>query len=185
MTSTSSTRWWDSAVVCSRSIISVAMLTAVSNPKVRSVSPMSLSIVFGMPTTGTPASDSRWAAVSVPSPPIGISTSIPCRASTPFICGQPGVQALGGDAGRAERRPAAGEQTVDGGDVQRGGPVLQQPAPAVPEADYLAAVVAGRRADDGPDDCVQAGAVAPAGEDTDAHAQLPRWSERRPYVMTS
>ena len=146
---------------------------------------MSLSIVFGMPTTGTPACDSRCAAVSVPSPPIGMSTSIPWAASTPFICGSPRVEQLGRDAGRAQRRPAAGEQAVDGGDVERRGPVLEQAAPAVAEADDLAAVVAGGRADDGPDDGVQAGAVAPAGEDTDAHAQLPRWSERRPYVMTS
>ena len=34
MTSKMSTRWWDSAVVCSRSIASVAMLTAVSKPNV-------------------------------------------------------------------------------------------------------------------------------------------------------
>ena len=34
MTSTISARWWDSAVVCSRSIASMAMLTAVSNPNV-------------------------------------------------------------------------------------------------------------------------------------------------------
>ena len=34
MTSTTRARWWDSAVVCSRSIASVAMETAVSKPKV-------------------------------------------------------------------------------------------------------------------------------------------------------
>ena len=34
ITSTISARWWDSAVVCSRSIASIAMLTAVSKPKV-------------------------------------------------------------------------------------------------------------------------------------------------------
>ena len=34
ITSTISTRWWLSAVVCSRSIASIAMLTAVSKPKV-------------------------------------------------------------------------------------------------------------------------------------------------------
>ena len=100
MTSTSSTRWWDSAVVCSRSIISVAMLTAVSKPNVRSVSSMSLSIVLGIPTTGTPACDSRCAAVSVPSPPIGMRTSIPCLASTPFISAIPASSRSG--ATRAE-----------------------------------------------------------------------------------
>ena len=34
ITSTISARWWLSAVVCSRSIASMAMLTAVSKPKV-------------------------------------------------------------------------------------------------------------------------------------------------------
>ena len=34
MTSTISTRWWLSAVVCRRSMASVAMPTAVSNPNV-------------------------------------------------------------------------------------------------------------------------------------------------------
>ena len=138
---------------------------------------MSLSIVFGMPTTGTPACESRCAAVSVPSPPIGMRTSIPCAASTAFICGSPASSSSGRDAGRAERRPAAGEQAVDGGDVERGGPVLEQAAPAVAEADDLAVVVVGGRADDGPDDGVQAGAVAPAGEDTDAHRAAPRMVE--------
>lgn len=56
---------------------SVATPTAVSKPKVRSVAEMSLSIVFGTPTTGRPASASIRAAVSVPSPPIGMSTSMP------------------------------------------------------------------------------------------------------------
>lgn len=71
------TRWWDSAVVFSRSMASVATPTAVSKPKVRSVAEMSLSMVFGTPTTGMPASDSIRAAVRVPSPPIGISASMP------------------------------------------------------------------------------------------------------------
>ena len=75
--------------MCSRSIISVAMLTAVSKPNVRSVPSMSLSIVLGMPTTGTPARDSRCAAVRVPSPPIGMRTSISWRASTAFMSAIP------------------------------------------------------------------------------------------------
>lgn len=77
MTSTTITRWCDSAVVFRRSIASVATPTAVSKPNVRSVDEMSLSIVLGTPTTGRPASLSMRAAVSVPSPPIGISASIP------------------------------------------------------------------------------------------------------------
>ena len=52
MTSTTMTRLCDSAVVCSRSIASVQTWTAVSNPIVTSVPAMSLSMVFGTPTTG-------------------------------------------------------------------------------------------------------------------------------------
>jgi hypothetical protein len=37
--------------------------------------------------------------------------------------------------------------------------------------------VGGGRADDGPDDSVQAGAVAPAGEDTETHRLLLRWTK--------
>ena len=48
------TRLWDSAVVCSRSMASVAMLTAVSKPKVKSVPLRSLSMVLGTATTGMP-----------------------------------------------------------------------------------------------------------------------------------
>ena len=52
MTSTTMTRLCDSAVECSLSIASVQTCTAVSNPIVTSVPAMSLSMVFGTPTTG-------------------------------------------------------------------------------------------------------------------------------------
>ena len=55
ITSTTITRSWLSAVVCSRSIASVAICTAVSKPNVKSVAERSLSIVFGTPTTCTPS----------------------------------------------------------------------------------------------------------------------------------
>ena len=71
ITSTSITRWCDSAVLCSRSMASVATISAVSCPNVTSVQSMSLSMVLGTPTTGTSSSDSQCAAVSVPSPPMG------------------------------------------------------------------------------------------------------------------
>ena len=79
------TRWCDSAVLCSRSMASVATISAVSCPNVTSVQSMSLSMVLGTPTTGTPSSDSQRAAVSVPSPPIGISTSMPLSSSVCLI----------------------------------------------------------------------------------------------------
>ena len=49
---------------------SVAKLTAVSKPNVLVVSTMSLSIVFGTPTSGMPRSENSWAIASVPSPPM-------------------------------------------------------------------------------------------------------------------
>jgi hypothetical protein len=49
MTSMTSTRSWLSAVVCSLSIASIAVCTAVSNPNVVIVPLTSLSIVFGTP----------------------------------------------------------------------------------------------------------------------------------------
>ena len=82
MTSTTMTRSWLSAVVCKRSIASVAICTAVSNPNVTSVAPRSLSIVFGTPTAHTSASlPRRFAAPSVSSPPMTISASTPSRSS--------------------------------------------------------------------------------------------------------
>ena len=76
MTSTTITRSWLSAVVCRRSIASVAICTAVVKPKVRSVPTMSLSIVFGTPTIGTPmSSTSMLATVNEPLPPITTSAS--------------------------------------------------------------------------------------------------------------
>src|SRR5580700_10937189 len=56
---------------------SIAMLTAVSNPKVKSVAPRSLSMVFGTPTTAAPAACSLAATPSVSSPPIATSASTP------------------------------------------------------------------------------------------------------------
>ena len=54
ITSTTMTRWCASAVLCSRSMASVAKFTAVSNPKQLTVPTMSLSMVFGTPTMGMP-----------------------------------------------------------------------------------------------------------------------------------
>jgi hypothetical protein len=71
ITSRTITRLCDSAVECSRSTASVAVRTAVENPMVRSVPATSLSMVFGTPMSGTPASSARRReADSVPSPPM-------------------------------------------------------------------------------------------------------------------
>ncbi len=89
ITSTTSTRWWDSAVVWSRSMASVAMLTAVSKPKVKSVPERSLSIVLGTPTTLTPRSASLVATPRVSSPPMATSASTPASARLSLIRSTP------------------------------------------------------------------------------------------------
>ena len=72
MTSTTRMRWWLSAVVCRRSIgVGGDRARAVSKPKVMSVPPRSLSIVFGTPITGTPSRE-PGRAPSVSSPPMAI-----------------------------------------------------------------------------------------------------------------
>ena len=55
ISSSTITRWWLSAVVWSLSSASVAVSTAVWNPKVTYVASRSLSMVFGTPMTGTPS----------------------------------------------------------------------------------------------------------------------------------
>ena len=79
MTSTTMMRRCASAVVCSRSMASVAKLTAVSNPNVLVVPTMSLSMVLGTPTSGMPILANLSAMASVPSPPMTTSASSPMR----------------------------------------------------------------------------------------------------------
>ncbi len=75
ITSTSITRWCDWAVVCSWSMARLAVFRAESNPKVMSVSIMSLSMVLGTPTILAPFLASPPAMDMVPSPPTQISAS--------------------------------------------------------------------------------------------------------------
>src|SRR3954451_6258236 len=90
ITSTTRLRWWLSAVVWRRSMASVATCTAVSNPNVMSVAPMSLSIVFGTPSTGSAYSPwRRFAAPSVSSPPMAISPSRCSSSSVSAISAGP------------------------------------------------------------------------------------------------
>ena len=89
MTSTTITRWCEADVVWSRSMASVAICTAVSNPKVISVALRSLSMVLGTPTTATPSSNRRWATPSVSSPPMATRASTPMLASVARSRGTP------------------------------------------------------------------------------------------------
>ena len=57
---------------------SVAICTALWNPMLTSVPSMSLSMVFGTPTTGT--SGILAHAPIVPSPPMTMKPSSPCTA---------------------------------------------------------------------------------------------------------
>ena len=75
-------RSWLAAVVCRRSIASVAQATALSKPNVKAVADRSLSIDLGTPTTGMPCSWNCWATESEPSPPMQIS---PSRSSWPMV----------------------------------------------------------------------------------------------------
>ncbi len=80
ITSTTMTRSWLSAVVCRRSMASVAICTAVWKPKVTSVAERSLSMVFGTPTTAIPSAPAAAATPRVSSPPMTISASIRSRS---------------------------------------------------------------------------------------------------------
>ena len=81
----------DSASVCAASIATFAIETAVSNPNVLSTNGMSLSIVFGIPTTASfsprlAASTAMLCAPRiVPSPPIAKRQLIPFEASVSTI----------------------------------------------------------------------------------------------------
>src|SRR5581483_7103601 len=72
--------------------------------------------------------------------------------------------------GGAEDGAAAGQDAADGVEVELEIVALQEALPAVPETDDLVAVVGDGTVHDGPDDGVQAGAVAAGGEDTNAHS---------------
>jgi hypothetical protein len=73
----------------------------------------------------------------------------------------------------AEDGAAAGQDAAHGGDVETDGVVLQGSSPAVPEAGEVVAVLLHALADDGPDDGVEAGAVAASGQYSDAHGTVP------------
>ena len=81
ITSSTSTRSWLSAVVCSLSIASIAVFTAVSKPKVVTVPLTSLSIVLGTPTIFIPFSHNCCAIAREPSPPIAIMAPMPSLAA--------------------------------------------------------------------------------------------------------
>ena len=77
ITSTKNNLWWEIAVSLILSIASVAVLRAVSYPKVWEVPKRSLSIVPGIPITGKLNSSENFRPpVKEPSPPITTKPSI-------------------------------------------------------------------------------------------------------------
>src|SRR3954469_1809713 len=80
-------------------------------------------------------------------------------------------QMRGLDPGGAEDRAAAGQDAAHRVEIELEVVALQEALPAVPETDDLVAVVGDGTVHDGPDDGVQAGAVAAGREDTNAHSR--------------
>ena len=134
ITSTTRIRLWLSAVVCRRSIASVATCSAVSNPNVTSVAPRSLSIVFGTPITGRPSVGQ----------PVGDAERVLAADRDQTV--EPVALERGADRAPAPSSrlyglvrlprivPPAGQDPAGGLDRQRRAVVLQHPAPAVGEA---------------------------------------------------
>ena len=163
-------RLCDAAVVCRRSIASVAICTAVSKPKVKSVPMTSLSIVLGTPIVGTPSStNSLRVIIIVCSPPIAMiaskpSSSTACLTSADAVLLAVRVVARGRDDRAAQLQDAADLRAVEVDEV-----ALRQAAITGDQPDRVVAFgdqLARRRADD----CVESGAVAAGGEDAYLHA---------------
>ena len=131
----------------------------------------SLSIVLGMPTTGSPKSLwRRRATPRVSSPPMATRASSPRARKFVRSGGQVGLGVLVRvGPRRAEDRPALADDAV-GLRRRRAGELIFwiRPAPAFEDADARPPFVRDPL-DDGADDRVQAGAVAAAGQQADFH----------------
>ena len=165
ITSTSITRSCDSAVVVMRSIASVAICTAVSKPKVTSVAAMSLSIVFGTPTIGTPLrrEPERRAERAV--------AADHDHRVDPLALERRGHRrgALAVDVRvaprRAENRAATLEDAAHRVAVERAKLPLHEAVPPVEDPDDLGAVPPCRARRHAADHGVQPGTVAARGQD--------------------
>ena len=139
------------------------MLTAVSNPKVKSVPARSLSIVLGTPTTFTPFWNSFCATDSVSSPPMAISASHPCLLQSLDAAFEAVLVLRGIGARSAQNGAAARQNSAHRLEIERHGLVFQQAAPAFHESDKLVLVVKGSLAHHGADHRVQSRTIATAG----------------------
>ncbi len=164
ITSHTMTRWWDSAVVCRRSMASVAIWTAVSNPKVTSVPDRSLSMVLGTPTTGSPRWCSRSAAPRVSSPPMATTASSPSAGAVARTRSAPSSVAKGLVRDVPRMVPPLGQNGPAPVGVERDGVAFDETPPAVDDADELVAVMDGTSDHHGPDHRIQSGTVTAPGE---------------------
>ena len=191
ISSTTMTRSWLSAVVCSLSIASVAVLTAVSKPKVTWVPTTSLSMVLGTPTTGSPFFQQvvrdLQAAVAADGDQ-RVEAAGAERRDQVVGAVHLGRGPSGCGVGPAERiAPVGGAEDGaaemgDAADVRRGerhdAVVAEQAAVAALDAVALpAALVGGEH--HGPDDGVESRGVAAAGGDGDTHGGQPCASRTR------
>ena len=141
---------------------SVAICTAVWKPNVTSVPTMSLSIVFGTPTIGSPrfvvqlAGDGQRAVAADDDQPVepelGEGLLHPLDAVGVVVRAAP----LG-----AEQRAASRQHPAQRADVELQVAPLEHTVPGVEEADDLVAVVDLALADDGADHRVQPGQSPP------------------------
>ena len=140
ITSTTITRLCDSAVVCSRSIASVQIETAVSKPKVTSVAERSLSIVFGTPTTGKlmVGEESRRDAERVLAADRDEGVEALAAEVAEHLL-DPAVLLVGVRARGADDRAAAREEAGDLAPAERLEPALDETPPAFAHRDDLPA----------------------------------------------
>ena len=170
ITSTTITRSWLSAVVCSRSMASVAICTAVWKPNVKSVAARSLSIVFGHAhhgdarLVGQPGRHAEGVLAADRHQRVDALAAQRLEHAGGTVVG---LERVG--ARRAEDGAAAVDEPPRGADGELDGLAVEHAPPAVAEPDDLVAVHAFALAHDGPDHRVEARAVAAAGEHPDAH----------------
>ena len=161
---------------------SVAVLTAVSKPKVCSVHSTSLSIVLGTQTTGSPFLARSHAICMLPSPPMAMSASNPLARNAAISSSERSISTprpvgVGDDVaewiapvGGAEDGAAEVGDAADvlGAEAHHTVEGEQSFVAALDPVDLPAPVVGGQhhRADDG----IESGGVAAAGVDGDTHA---------------
>ncbi len=116
-----------------------------------------------------PSSVSRLATPRVSSPPMATSASTPSPARVSRIASTPPSSLYGLVRDEPRMVPPRDRMSVDVVQAERPGEPLDRALPAVAEADELVAVGVDPLGHDRPDDCIEAGAVAAAGQHADSH----------------